>query len=687
MEIQDFLRKFNKVKSGGSAGQYTALCPVHGDNRNSLSIAAGEDGRILLHCHAGCSAEDICAAVDVDVKELFADKPQTSPAERARVVATYNYTDEHGEVLCQKLRRADKSFLWRRKAADGSWCYDRKGLRPVLYNTAEAVRSDLVYLVEGEKDVETLRRLGKVAVSPPDGAGSAWKEQYTETLRNRHVIIIPDNDAPGIKFASMAAVALQKAAKSVRMLDLSNAWRELPIHGDTTDIVEHFGESEGLEKIEALAKLATAWDEPEEEAAEGATDVLPDFFDGKRFLHHVMGDYLISRCNVCRINGDVHVYNDGIYMPGESVIHGIMIQIMPDITHTRRKEVYKYIEANRRTPEREVSPPHLIPFATKIYDLEAEEFIDYSPDHVFLNRFPYDYKPDAPECETVTKTIRDIAAGDDAVMDLLYEAMGNCFYMVNSFRGAVMLYGRSGNNGKSTLLNMITQLIGRKNASFLSLQDTAERFRLADVYGKAANIGDDISNAFLSDSSIFKKLVTGEEITAERKGRDPFSFRPYAKFFFALNGLPPVGDKSKAFFGRVLLVPLNKDFSQAGDVSLKNRTWTTEEMECLTRHAMEGLKRLRAAGRFTMPECVKEALEEYERENNPVKEFLDEMGSVEGRPTQEVYNNYNSWSIANGHKNVMTRKRFTKEVCEQTGLESGAIRRGGGVVRSYMKRT
>lgn len=189
-----------------------------------------------------------------------------------------------------------------------------------------------------------------------------------------------------------------------------------------------------------------------------------------------------------------------------------------------------------------------------------------------------------------------------------------------------MLYGRSGSNGKSTLLNMITQLLGRENASFLSLQDTAERFRLVEVYGKAANIGDDIPSAYLPESSIFKKLVTGETVTAEKKGQDPFSFKPYAKMFFAMNGLPPVSDKSKAFFSRILLIPLNQDFSQSGtrDVRLKDRKWTQQEMECLTRLAVDGLKRLLTQGDFTRPECVQRAVDEYEAENNPIREFLEE---------------------------------------------------------------
>lgn len=200
---------------------------------------------------------------------------------------------------------------------------------------------------------------------------------------------------------------------------------------------------------------------------------IPEFFEGRKFLHNVMGDYLMEKYGVCKINGSIHIYDNGIYRQGEEALHGYMLQLIPTLTDARRKEVYKYIKVNLKTPVKQVSPPHLIPFATKIYDLQNDRFLDYGPEYVFLNRFPYDYKPEAPVCETVTGVISRIAGGDQEIIDLLYEAMGNCFYLLNSYRGAIMLYGPNGNNGKSTLLNLISQLVGMENASFLSLQDTA----------------------------------------------------------------------------------------------------------------------------------------------------------------------------------------------------------------------
>lgn len=98
--------------------------------------------------------------------------------------------------------------------------------------------------------------------------------------------------------------------------------------------------------------------------------------------------------------------------------------------------------------------------------------------------------------------------------------------------------------------------------------------------------------------------------------------------FFAMNDLPPVSDKSRAFFSRILLIPLNNDFSKSGvkNVSLKDRVWTKEEMEYLTMLSMLGLKRLIRQGDFTRPACMLEELRRYEMDNNPVIGFLEEYG-------------------------------------------------------------
>jgi len=435
-----------------------------------------------------------------------------------------------------------------------------------------------------------------------------------------------------------------------------------------------------LDLDERLKVTHAICEELEAEAEQLATGTwpkqAPSFIDGNKVLHNVLGDYLVKNLNVCKINGALHIYDNGIYKRDDDILHGHMIQLVPNITDTKRREVYKYMKANLATPCKELSSPNLIPFKTKIFDIQTCKFIDYSPKYVFLNRFPYDYIPDAPVEKLVTETITQIADGDDEVVQLIDEAFGNCFYLLNSFRGAVMTYG-NGSNGKSTLFNMLRQMLGKENTSSLSLQDTSERFRLAEVYGKAANIGDDMPDTYLPDSAIFKKLVTGEPVMAEKKGQDVFSFVSNAKMFFSMNKLPSVSDKSRAFFGRLLPIPLSRDFSQSPDIGLKERKWTQAEMEYLTKRAMDGLFTLQIRGGFIKPQKVLEALREYEISNNPVLEFLEEYGNIEWKPISATYSSFRIWCERTGHKKILTQTGFTIEASKITKTKSESIRSAG----------
>ncbi len=685
MEISEILSSLDGVIRSNDK-QYTARCPAHDDKNASLSVSVGDNGKVLMYCHAGCSTKDICSAIGIKESDLFPDQPKPQKRKKRMVVSQYRYTDIDGNLLNQKTRWIDsygnKSFTWGHRVS-GKWVKGHKG-NPVLYNIPVLKNHNDIYVVEGEKDVETLKSMGLAAVCGAHGAGhNKWLPQYTTALRGKNVIVLQDNDDIGKAFAVETCNALTGNAASVKLIDLTKEWTGLKNHGDISDVMELEDPKTVIDKLQRLVSETEQFqpsehnNQPDEE--------IPQFFDGKRFLHHVMGDYLIKKFSVCKINDTIHIYNNGVYERGEDILHGYMIKLMPDITDARRREVYKYIKVSLSTPTKEVSPPYLIPLATKIYNLNTDSFLDYTPEYVFLNRFPYDYKPDAPPQSMVTDTISQIASGDQDVIDLLYESIGNCFYLLNSYRGSVLLYGKSGNNGKSTLLNMIIKALGSKNTSSLSLQDTAERFRLAEIYGKAANIGDDISSAYLSDSSTFKKLVTGETVIAEKKGQDPFAFKSFAKMFFAMNELPNSSDKSKAFFSRLLLIPLNQDFSKSKsqNVDLKNRNWTQAEMEYLTKLAVDGLKRIIRNNGFTKPKCVVEALEDYERENDPIKGFLEEYQDIHGQPIQNVYEDFQDWCNDCGYQ-YYSRSKFTRRVCDVAGLKSEPRKTDTGTARCFV---
>lgn len=394
--------------------------------------------------------------------------------------------------------------------------------------------------------------------------------------------------------------------------------------------------------------------------------------DSRSFAFNIFGDFLTLRFHFCKIGGSLYGYDEasGIYRSDEYFLHGLMLKVIPSLTDTRRKEVLKYLRCSLKTPERELAEPRYIPFKSLIYDIVDDEYIPYSHEWVFTCKFNVDYIPNQVRQVKVEQMIKDIGDNDEDITELIYEAIGSCFYLTNVYRGSFLFYSPSGQNGKSTLLNLIAQVIGRDNIAHLSLSDTAERFRLAELQGKAANIGDDISSNFLPDTSTLKKIITGEPVIAERKGQDPISFAPYCKLFFALNGLPPVADRSRAFFSRVLIIPLTADFSgQNKDVSLKNRRWTDDELNYIATLSVEALKRLIARGDYIHPAKVIEATRDFEESNNPILQFVEDFDEpIAGLPTGYVYSQFKLFCEDNGQKGILSQRRFTAEICTELNL-------------------
>ena len=191
--------------------QWMAKCPAHQDRNPSLSIHEA-DGKILLHCHAGCTQRDVIEALRV--RGLWESRP-IEP--QRRIVAEYSYTDASGELLYQVLRLEPKAFCQRHPDGRGGWIW-RKGPRQVLYHLPEVLEAPIVFVVEGERDAETLRSYGFVATTNAGGAKAPWLPHYTEALRGREVILIPDNDEPGRR--RVLAIARALLGKTARLVVL-----------------------------------------------------------------------------------------------------------------------------------------------------------------------------------------------------------------------------------------------------------------------------------------------------------------------------------------------------------------------------------------------------------------------------------------------------------------------------------
>lgn len=227
----------HQLRGRRSGDGWIARCPAHDDSNPSLSLR--QDGaKLLVHCHAGCAQSDVVAAF----KHLQLWPEGEQPMRRIDV--TYDYTDAAGNLLYQVVRYIPKDFRQRRPNGQGGWTW-KKSEQQVLYRLPEVLEAPIVFVVEGEKDVETLREHGFVATTNAGGAKARWLPEYTEALRGREVILIPDNDDPGRNRAAVIARALFGRTTRLVILELEGA----------QDVTDWFARGHGeLELIELVEK-------------------------------------------------------------------------------------------------------------------------------------------------------------------------------------------------------------------------------------------------------------------------------------------------------------------------------------------------------------------------------------------------------------------------------------------------
>ena len=413
----------------------------------------------------------------------------------------------------------------------------------------------------------------------------------------------------------------------------------------------------------------------------------PVFFMGSTFLFDKFATYMKNTAHIVKINNQLHIYKDGVYENGYKEIETEMIHYIPNLKKTQRREVLDYMELI--TEERKMSEANLIAFENGVYDMATGELNPFSSDMVITNKIPWNYNPDAYS-DLANKTLDKLACNDRDIRLLLEECIGYCFYRRNELGKAFILTGDK-SNGKSTFLDCMKAILGEQNISALDLKELGDRFSTAMMFGKLANIGDDIGDDFLQGSqvSIFKKVVTGNRIKAERKGQDPFEFNPFIKLLFSANDIPRMKDKTGAVLRRLVIIPFNATFSKESDdydPYIKYKLIEQDCMEYFIRVGVEGLQRVIINQDFTQSEKVQNQLNEYEEENNPIIAFIADCGidAIENEPTNEVYKRYQVFCAENSMQ-PMSNIVFSKQINKRLGLEIVHVKLNGQTRRIFKR--
>ena len=394
----------------------------------------------------------------------------------------------------------------------------------------------------------------------------------------------------------------------------------------------------------------------------------PVFFKKNVFLFDKFAHYLKATNHIVKINGHLHIYKDGVYVDGTKEIESQMIRHISNLNRSRRAEVLSYLDLLTRD-DVHVSAANYIAFKNGIYNLDTDEMQEFSPDIIVTNKIPFDYDPDAYS-EITDRTLDKLACHDPSIRMLLEECIGYCFYRRNELRKSFILTGEK-ENGKSTFLSMVEHLLGEVNVATLDLKDLGDRFKTAQLVGKLANVGDDIGDEFIPNPAVFKKLCSGNPITVEKKGQDPFDFSNYSKLLFSANNIPRIKDKSGAVISRLVIIPFDARFSPDDpdfDPYIKYKLIQEEPMQYLINIGLEGLKRILHNRRFTTSQKVQSALEEYEKNNNPILLFFEEDVRIEDEVTSVVYQQYTEFCLANSFT-PMSNIEFSKQVKKHFGVD------------------
>ncbi|PLR79713.1 DNA primase [Bacillus canaveralius] len=408
------------------------------------------------------------------------------------------------------------------------------------------------------------------------------------------------------------------------------------------------------------------------------------FFIKGVFHHDKFGNFLINEHHICKITNVLFIYQDGVYSDKEEDIERAMVKHISSLTRARRQETLAYIHLNAKS--KQFAPSKYIVLKNGVFNLETWQLQDFSPDIIIRNKIPIPFIKNA-YCELTDNTLNKIAVRDKKIRAILEEILGYILLRDNRFSYTFILTG-DGSNGKSSFIDIVAALAGTENVASLDLKELDQRFKTAELFGKLVNIGDDISKGYIKESSVWKKLSTGERVNVERKGKDPFDFTNYSKLIFSANEMPRINDYSDGALRRLLIVPFRAKFSKDDndfDPQIRQKLVTDESMQFVLNIALKGLSRLIEQKGFTKSEVVDKELDVYKEENNPIISFVqNEDVDLERGVVGDIYMQYKVYCSENGYQAV-SNISFSKQIKQLFGFETKTQRINKTTKKIYIK--
>ncbi|MHB9023141.1 MAG: phage/plasmid primase, P4 family [Armatimonadota bacterium] len=675
---------------------YLARCPAHADRKPSLSVTE-KDGRVLLHCHAGCRAEEVTRALGLELRDLFTQPPASSFSRKPteRVVAAYEYHDAAGAVRYQVVRLEPKGFRQRRPNGNGGWIWNLQGVEPLLYRLpwvrSAAAHGGQVFIVEGEKDVCALKTGGLIATCNSGGAGK-WQPGFADELRGAQVVILPDNDAPGRAHALEVAESLYGKAASVKIFALP----DLPEKGDVSDWL---ADGHTCRQLIDLAEDAPAWT-PGKHVPAGFPPT--DLGNAERLVaaHGHELRYNVSAEAWLRWTGQTWQQDEtgDIHRLAAGVVRGIGAEAEQLPGKEERRELFRHAlrsESEGRLGAmihlaryREGIPvaatdldwaAHLLAVNNGTLDLRTGRLHPHDPADLITKLAPVTYDKEAT-CPRWEQFLREVFLDDAALIAYVQRLAGYLLTGETSEQAVFLLVGK-GANGKSVLVETLRSLLGdyAKDTPFSTFLERRETNTadLAALVGARMVTASEGEGQQSFNESLLKRLSGGDPVTCRYLYKAFFSYTPTYKVLIATNEVPRLHAQNLAMRRRVKLLPFRQTFyaPEDGKTPLRDDTLRGKlrlELSGILNWALRGCLQWQDNG-LQPPPIVLEGTNDLFQSFDPLADFLDEKcmrGPQEQIEVGTLWKVYVDWCETNERQPAFKQVQwFSHNLTQRDGIE------------------
>ncbi|MBM3760932.1 MAG: hypothetical protein FJW36_11865 [Acidobacteria bacterium] len=682
------------------------------------STGTGGDAATLYKEITGCSIGEALTALEAagvrqPSQRVSTQKP-AKPKGEPKPVAYYNYEDESGKVLYRAVRKEpgyegrDKTFVMERPTARGGWATGVGDIERVPYHLPRLLAADPnepVYIVEGEKDVLTVERLGFVATCKAGGASGA--NQFAEWLNcfaNRDVVLLPDNDTAGRKFSAEVAEILQPIAASVRVVALPGLLEK----GDVSDYIAAGGTRAELEQLVAAAPnwapstaLAKV-EEPQGKIAEfteldftdaGIAELVAKLhgdgirraldtgeflaFDGRRWIRGEAANKIVERF-ILDVGRDIYERAPGMSagLSKHAMKAGWRVQQDPGTKAVLSR--LAAVEAIGTTFDTFDTDGELLNVANGTLNLRTGELHPHRAGDLITRLIDILYSASAPARVWVS-TIGQIFAPNPELVEYLQRMVG--YASTGLIREHVfhMLIG-TGRNGKSLIVEALAEVFGEYGlaigADTLARAHDLQRPRpdVALMRGKRFVFSQEANRNTPFDEALVKRVSGGDTISARVLHQNPITFRSTAKLFLSTNHAPEISGTETAIWRRMRLIPFRVSFAGREDVTLPQRL--KAEREGILAWVIEGARRYFEIG-LEAPEVVTEATDEYRRQSDQLGRFVeDRLMFIDGATVaaKRIQDAYRAWCAESGEREQ--RSAALSEYLAAKGIEKKRITEG-----------